>query len=408
MERMGGAMAVYDRDTILESVGRGTLEPELAAWLPTGPTLGADVPIARGRRDYTVLGQGPWPPIGSVKPPKEAARTPLAIELRHLRYFVALADAGNFTHAAERMFIAQPTLSQQIRRLEEIVGAQLVQRRHGGLRLTRAGAVLLEASRNVLSLVDQEVSRTRQVAGLGRQRLRVVVPPRLPDAFAVEASFALRSAAAAADVEIVWMEVVLDAEFSLIRQRRADAGLGWLTNSPEALPAPLDVMSLGEFEPDVWIPSSHVAARRGTIRLDELARMEVIHGPRTAEMGTYDAWAQVLRTAESRFEFTDPPFRHSLPIALAFAAVADWPTAVLTGPSVLAGSQPKMIRLPWPTASHDMVRVSLERHPLAATAVLVWSSDLPRPLQQILFDAADGITPPAAKRHGGQEPAATG
>jgi hypothetical protein len=167
-------------------------------------------------------------------------------------------------------------------------------------------------------------------------------------------------------------------------------------------------MSLGEFEPDVWIPSSHVAARRGTISLDELARMEVIHGPRTAETVTHDAWAQVLRTVESRFEFTDPPFRHSLPIALAFAAVAERPTAVLTGPSVLARSQSRMIRLPWPTASHDMVRVSIEHHPLTATAVLVWSGDLPRPLQQILFDAADGITPSAPERHGGQEPAATG
>jgi DNA-binding transcriptional LysR family regulator len=401
-------MPVYDQDTILELVGRGTLDPELAAWLPTGPWFGADVPIAQGRQDHTVLGKGPWPPIGSVELPKQAAGTPLAIELRHLRYFVALADAGNFTHAAQRMFIAQPTLSQQIRRLEQIVGAPLVQRRRGGVRLTRAGAVLLEASRNVLSLVDQEVSQTRQVAGLGRQRLRVIVPPRLPDALAVEASSMLRSAAAAADVEIVWMETLLDAEFSLIRQRRADAGLGWLTVSPEALPAPLDVMSLGEYEPDVWIPSSHVAARRGTIRLDELARMEVIHGPRTAETGTYDAWAQVLRTVESRFEFTDPPFRHSLPIALAFAAVAERPTAVLTGPSVLAGSQPRMIRRPWPTASHDTVRVSLEHHPLTATAVLVWSSYLPRPLQQILFDAADGITPSAPERHGRQEPAATG
>jgi NAD(P)-dependent dehydrogenase (short-subunit alcohol dehydrogenase family) len=52
---------------------------------------------------------------------------PHSIELRHLRYLVALADAGSFTQAAERIFVAQPTLSQQIRRLEEIVGAQLLQ-----------------------------------------------------------------------------------------------------------------------------------------------------------------------------------------------------------------------------------------------------------------------------------------
>jgi DNA-binding transcriptional LysR family regulator len=137
--------------------------------------------------------------------PKAVAGTSPAIELRHLRYFVALADAGSFTHAAEQMFIAQPTLSQQIRRLEEIVGTQLLQRRREGLQLTKAGAVLLEASRTVLSLVDHEVNRTREAAGLGRQRLQVVVPPPLPDAFAVEAASALRSAAAAAAVDLVWM-----------------------------------------------------------------------------------------------------------------------------------------------------------------------------------------------------------
>jgi Bacterial regulatory helix-turn-helix protein, lysR family len=65
---------------------------------------------------------------------------PLGIELRHLRYFVALADAGSFTHAAERIFIAQPTLSHQIRRLEEIIGTPLLQRRREGLRLTAAGS----------------------------------------------------------------------------------------------------------------------------------------------------------------------------------------------------------------------------------------------------------------------------
>src|SRR5487761_46092 len=109
-----------------------------------------------------------------VKLPRPAGAAS-AIELRHLRYFVALADAGSFTHAAEQMFIAQPTLSQQIRRLEEIVGTPLLQRRREGLRLTAAGTVLLDASRAVLSLVDQEVNRARQAAGLGRQRLHVAV-----------------------------------------------------------------------------------------------------------------------------------------------------------------------------------------------------------------------------------------
>jgi DNA-binding transcriptional LysR family regulator len=328
--------------------------------------------------------------------PVQAAAAPAAIELRHLRYFVALADAGSFTHAAERMFIAQPTLSQQIRRLEEIVGAPLLQRRREGLRLTAAGAVLLDASRNVLSLVDHEVSRTRQAAGLGRPRLRMVVPPRLPDGLAVGAASALRSVAAAADVEVVWVEASLDADFSVICQRQADAGLGWLTTKPEALPAPLDAMVLGDFEPEVWVPAPHPAARRGRISIEELAGMEVVHGPRRAEAGTYDAWTGILREVNPRFEFTDPPFRHSLPMTLAFAATASRPTALLTGPVAIAGTPHQLIRLLRPAGSHDMVRVGLDHHPLTAAAALVWNGDLPRPLQQILFETADGITPQLA------------
>ena len=336
--------------------------------------------------------------------PLAAAEAPSSIELRHLRYFVALADAGSFTLAAERLFVAQPTLSQQIRRLEEIVGAPLLQRRREGLQLTTAGTVLLDASRNVLSLVDHEVSLARRAAGLGRQRLRMVVPPGLPEGLAVETASALRSAAAAADVDVVWMETPLDAEFSLIRQRRADAGLGWLTTRPEALPAPLDVMSLGEFEPDVWIPRSHAAARRGSIRLDEMVSMDVIHGPRRAEAGTYDAWTRVMRTVDPRFEFTDPPFRHSLPMTLAFASAADRPTAVLTGPSAIAGSRAGLIQLPRYAGAHDMVPISLEDHPLTAMASLVWNGDLPRPLQQILFETADGVPSPVPAPRAGLAP----
>jgi DNA-binding transcriptional LysR family regulator len=332
-------------------------------------------------------------PVDRVRAVNAAAKAPHGIELRHLRYFVALAEAGSFTNAAAQMFIAQPTLSQQIRRLEELVGARLLQRRRDGVRLTAAGTVFLEESRNVLSLVDHGISRTRQVAGLERQRLRVVVPPRLPDALATGTVSALWSAAAAADVEIVWMETPLDAEFSVIRQRRADAGLGWLTASPDVLPTPLEAMSLGEFEPDLWIPALNPTARRGTIRLGDMAAMDIIHGPRRAEPGTYDAWTSVLRAVNPRFEFTDPPFRHSLPTVLAFAATADRPPAVLTGPTAVAGSGP--LRPRRSAGTHDMVRVRIHDRPLTATAALVWSVDLPRPLQQILVDTVYSITLPA-------------
>jgi DNA-binding transcriptional LysR family regulator len=324
------------------------------------------------------------------------ARVSQGLELRHLRYLAAVADAGTFSRAAERLFIAQPTLSQQIGRLEQVVGTRLLHRRRDGVLLTAAGTVLLDTARDVLSAVDHGVSQTRQAAGLERPRLRFVMPAALPEALSVKTASALRSAAAGADVDVVWLETPLDAEFSPVRQHRADAGLGWLTASPDALPAPLDAMSLGQFEPDLWIPRAHPAARRGTVSLGEMASMDVIHGPRRAEPGTYDAWTSIVRAVHPRFAFTDPPLRHYLPIVLAFAASADRATAVLTDPMAIARTPPGVTRLPEPTGPGDMVRVSIDGHPLTATAALVWNGDLPRPLQQILFDTADGLAPPAA------------
>ena len=329
-----------------------------------------------------------------VRLPRADTQAPQGLELRHLRYLVAVAEAGTFTRAAERLFIAQPTLSQQIGRLEHIVGTPLLHRRRDGVQLTVAGAVLLDAARDLLSLVDRGVSQTRQAAGLGRPRLRVVLPADLPDSLAVQTASRLRSAADSAQVAITWMDTPLDAEFSPIREHRADAALGWLTASPDTLPAPLDAMTLGQFEPEVWIPRSHPAARRGVIGLDELADMDVIHGPRRASTVTYDRWLTILRATDPRFEFTDSPLRHSLPVALAFAATAGRPAAVLTGPVAIADVPPGVIRLPQPAGAGGMVRVSIDGHPLTATAALVWNGDLPRPLQQILFDTADGLARP--------------
>ena len=108
------------------------------------------------------------------RPAAAGPGAPQGVELRHLRYFTAVADAGTFTRAAERLFIAQPTLSQQIHRLEQIVGTPLLHRRREGVQLTAAGTVLLAAARDVLAAAGHAVSQTRQAAGLGRPRLRFV------------------------------------------------------------------------------------------------------------------------------------------------------------------------------------------------------------------------------------------
>jgi len=315
------------------------------------------------------------------------------LEFRHLRYLIAVADAGTFTHAAERMFIAQPTLSQQIRRLEEMVGTPLLHRRRDGVELTAAGSVLLEESRTMLSLLEHGVLRSRQAAGLGRPRLRFVLPSNLPERLAVAISSRLRLTAAAAGADVEWLEAPVDAEFTPIRERRADAGLGWLTSPRDALPESLDVMTLADFEPEVWIPATAGTGGRQQISIAELAGMDVIHGPRRSSPATYDAWLAVLRESRPRFEFTDPQFRRSLPMTLSFAATATRPTAVLTDPLHLLGGSAWNGTRRHEADTYNMVRVSLERHPLTATAVVAWSGDLPRDLQQVLFDTADARIP---------------
>src|ERR1700737_4671069 len=87
------------------------------------------------------------------------------MELRHLRYFIAVADAGSLTVAAQRMLhTSQPSLSRQIRDLEDEVGAQLLTRGARGIELTPAGRTFLDHARSVLSQVEAATEAARRVA----------------------------------------------------------------------------------------------------------------------------------------------------------------------------------------------------------------------------------------------------
>lgn len=109
------------------------------------------------------------------------------MELRHLRYFVAVAEARHFTRAAETLGIGQPPLSQQIQGLERELGTPLFSRLPRGVALTAAGEALLEDARRILRDVERATERTRRVARgeLGRLRVGMInsapFHPLIPD-----------------------------------------------------------------------------------------------------------------------------------------------------------------------------------------------------------------------------------
>src|SRR5277367_4672414 len=85
------------------------------------------------------------------------------IELRHLRYFLAVADTLHFTRAAQRLGIAQPPLSQQIKRLEELVGHRLFDRTTRGAELTLAGQLLAERARSTIEKMQDDLEQVRRL-----------------------------------------------------------------------------------------------------------------------------------------------------------------------------------------------------------------------------------------------------
>src|SRR5689334_23143937 len=101
------------------------------------------------------------------------------MELRHLRYFVAVAEEQNVTRAAARLHVSQPPVSRQIRDLEDELGVPLFERNAHAVRLTEAGIVFLNEARAILRRVEQGVQMVKAVASGTRGELHVGFAPSL-------------------------------------------------------------------------------------------------------------------------------------------------------------------------------------------------------------------------------------
>ncbi len=146
------------------------------------------------------------------------------IELRHLRYFLAVAAERNFTRAAERLHMAQPPLSRQILQLEEELGAPLFDRESRPLKLTPAGRLFYEQAIQVSHRMDELKMLMKRFVAAERRRFVIgfvpsVIYARLP-------SIIRGFREAAPDVELSLVEMTSLEQISALKEGRIDVGFG--------------------------------------------------------------------------------------------------------------------------------------------------------------------------------------
>lgn len=150
------------------------------------------------------------------------------MELRHLRYFIAVAEEQNIGRAAARLHISQPPLTRQIQQLEEELGVQLFIRTPRGMELTGAGEQLLEEARNIRAVVEQATERTQRAGQgkLGRLDVGIFGSAILDIIPKVLAGFRT----AYPEVKIVLHSMDKNEQIEALRQRRINVGFNRIIN----------------------------------------------------------------------------------------------------------------------------------------------------------------------------------
>jgi DNA-binding transcriptional LysR family regulator len=206
------------------------------------------------------------------------------MELRHLRYFVAVGDEQHYGRAASRLGVAQPALSRQIQDLEEELGFTLFERLPRGVRLSAAGMLFLEDARRVLQEVNEAAERAGRVARGRSGTLRVGFTESASWRGVVPESFRrFRELHPDADLEL--QPAASLEQLAALRSGRLDAG--FIFNMPKG-DSDFDQLPVATQQIELAVPKGHPLTKLKKLHLRALSETKFVWFPRRESPALYD------------------------------------------------------------------------------------------------------------------------
>jgi len=221
------------------------------------------------------------------------------VELRHLRYFVAVGEEEHFGRAAERLHVVQPALTRQVRQLEEELGCALFDRLKWGVRLTEAGKSFLDEARRLLSDLERGVDRTRLVAQGKIGRLRVGFSETATHGGEELPSILRHFRAGWPDVRLELFPSTSISAVDQLRNRELDAAFVYI---PPSNPRELGSHTISVERAVLALPQAHPLVTRKRVSLRDLREESFVVPPRTAATLVYDRVRSACHTAGVTFK----------------------------------------------------------------------------------------------------------
>jgi DNA-binding transcriptional LysR family regulator len=210
------------------------------------------------------------------------------IDLRHLRYFVAIVNERSFRAAAQTLNISQPPLTRQIQQLEEIIGATLLIRRSNGIQATPAGAALFTEAQNILNLVERACINAQRIGTGLMGRLDVGVFGSA--VFDIVPRIVLQFRNRFPDVEVVLHNMDRDTQVKALHERRIEIGFNrFFEDHPDLIWEPVVREKMLAI-----VPEGHPLTTKPIVSLPDLAEEPLILYPRTAGPGGFSNYLMRL------------------------------------------------------------------------------------------------------------------